>query len=228
MLTPEEWTALGLSLRVALLATAVTLPPGVAIAFWLARTGSPLKWLVETVVSVPLVLPPVVTGFFLLVLFGRNGPIGGVLDRVFGWQVAFTWVGAALAAGVVAFPLMVRAIRLAFEAIDPRLELAAGSLGSGPMRTFFRVSLPLAMRGVIAGAVLALARSVGEFGATIMVAGNIPGQTRTIPLAIFSQVQRPGGIEESWRLVIACVLLAAVAMFVSGWLSNRAGNSSNA
>ncbi len=228
MLTPEEWNALALSLRVAVLATIVTLPCGIAIGYWLARTTSRLRWLVETVVSVPLVLPPVVTGFVLLVLFGRNGPIGGFLERVFGVQVAFTWVGAALAAGVVAFPLMVRAIRLAFDGVDPRLEHAAETLGTSPLRTFFRVSLPLAMRGVIAGSVLAFARSVGEFGATVMVAGNIPGQTRTIPLAIFAQAQRPGGMEESWRLVIVCVLLAAVAMFVSGWLGDRTGRRPHA
>jgi molybdate transport system permease protein len=223
MLTPDEWNALGLSLRVAVFATVVTLPFGIVLGYWLARTPSRARWVVETVVNVPLVLPPVVTGFMLLVLFGRNGPIGAVLERVFGVNVAFTWIGAALASGVVAFPLMVRAIRLAFEAVNPRLELAAGSLGCGPIRTFFRVSLPLAMHGVIAGSVLAFARSVGEFGATVMLAGNIPGQTRTIPLAIFAQVQRPGGIEESWRLVVVCVLLAAVAMFVSGWLSDRSG-----
>ena len=228
MLTPEEWSALALSLWVAVLATVVTLPFGVVLGYWLARTSSRARWVVETVVSVPLVLPPVVTGFMLLVLFGRNGPIGAALEGVFGVSVAFTWLGAALASGVVAFPLMVRAIRLAFEAIDPRLELAAGSLGCGPVRTFFRVSLPLAMRGVVAGSVLAFARSVGEFGATVMVAGNIPGQTRTIPLAIFAQAQRPGGMEESWRLVVVCVLLAAVAMFVSGWLSDRSGRQSHA
>jgi molybdate transport system permease protein len=213
---------------VALLATGATLPLGIVIAYWLARTNSPLKWFVETVVSLPLVLPPVVTGFFLLVLFGRNGPIGALLETMFGWRIAFTWIGAALAAGVVAFPLMVRAIRLAFDGIEPRLEFAAESLGSGPVRTFFRVSLPLAMRGVIAGTVLAFARSVGEFGATIVVAGNIPGQTRTIPLAIFSHVQRPGGIEESWRLVLVCVAIAAAAMFASGWLSRRAGDRPDA
>lgn len=228
MLTPEEWNALALSLRVAVFATLVTLPFGVAIGYWLARTRSRLRWLVETAVSVPLVLPPVVTGFVLLVLFGRNGPIGGILERAFGVQVAFTWVGAALAAGVVAFPLMVRAIRLAFDGVDPRLEQAAETLGTSPLQTFFRVSLPLAMRGVIAGCVLAFARSVGEFGATVMVAGNIPGQTRTIPLAIFAQAQRPGGMEESWRLVIVCVLLAAVAMFISGWLGDRTGNRPHA
>ena len=228
MLTPEEWNALALSLRVAVLATFVTLPFGIAIGYWLARTTSRLRWLVETVVSVPLVLPPVVTGFVLLVLFGRNGPFGEFLNRAFGVQVAFTWVGAALAAGVVAFPLMVRAIRLAFDGVDPRLEQAAETLGTSPLHTFFRVSLPLAMRGVIAGSVLAFARSVGEFGATVMVAGNIPGQTRTIPLAIYAQAQTPGGIEESWRLVIVCVLLAAAAMLVSGWLSERAGNRPHA
>jgi molybdate transport system permease protein len=228
MLTPEEWTAVGLSLRVAVLATAASLPFGVAIAYWLSRTQSPFKWLIETIVTMPLVLPPVVTGFFLLVLFGRNGPIGALLDSVFGWSVAFTWLGAALAAGVVAFPLMVRAIRLAFDGIDPRLELAAESLGSGPLWTFFRVSLPLATRGVIAGAVLAFARSVGEFGATIMIAGNIPGQTRTVPLAIFSEVQRPGGIEECWRLVVVCVVIAAAAMFASGWLNRRTEYNSDA
>ena len=227
MLTPEEWSALGLSLRVALVATVVTLPFGVAIAYWLARTSSRFRWVVETVVSVPLVLPPVVTGFVLLVLFGRNGPIGSLLSNAFGVQVAFTWLGAALAAGVVSFPLMVRSIRMAFESINPRLELAANTLSCGPWRTFFRVSLPLARRGVVAGCVLAFARSVGEFGATVMVAGNIPGETRTIPLAIFAQAQRPGGMEESWRLVLVCVLLAAVAMFVSGWLNERAGHGSD-
>ncbi len=228
MLTPDEWNALALSLRVAVIATVATLPFGVVLGYWLARTPSRLRWVIETVVSVPLVLPPVVTGFVLLALFGRNGPVGGLLDRAFGIEIAFTWIGAALASGVVAFPLMVRAIRLAFEGIDPRLAMAAGSLGAGPVQTFFRVSLPLAMRGVIAGSVLAFARSVGEFGATVMVAGNIPGQTRTIPLAIFAQAQRPGGMEASWRLVIVCVALAALAMLVSGWLGDRARRDSDA
>jgi len=227
MLNAEEWVALGLSLQVALVATLVTLPFGVVIAYWLARTSSRMRWVVETLVSVPLVLPPVVTGFVLLMLFGRNGPVGRFLGEVFSVQVAFTWLGAALAAGVVSFPLMVRSIRLAFEGIDPRLELAAKTLSSGPIRTFCRVGLPLARRGIIAGCVLAFARSVGEFGATVMVAGNIPGETRTIPLAIYTTVQTPGGMEESWRLVVVCVVIAAIAMLASGWLSERAGHGSD-
>lgn len=221
MLTPAEWDALELSARVAVCAVLCSAPFGIAIAYLLARGRFPGKALVETVVNLPLVLPPIVTGFFLLVLFGRNGPIGSLLENYAGLQVAFTWIGAALAAAVVGFPLMVRAIRLAFEGIDPRLEIAARSLGATKLRAFFTISLPLAARGIAAGSVLAFGRALGEFGATIMIAGNIPGQTQTIPLAVFSNAQRPGGIEESWRLVALAVVLAATALFASEWLERR-------
>ena len=220
-LSPEEWDAFALSARVAVCAVAVSLPFGIAAGYLFARRAFPGKWLIETAVNLPLVLPPVVTGYVLLLLFGRNGPIGAFLEQAFGLRIVFTWVAAALAAGVVGFPLMVRAIRLAFEGVDPRLEAAARSLGAGGLTAFFTVSLPLAFRGVAAGSMLAFARSLGEFGATIMIAGNIPGQTQTIPLAVYSFAQRPGGLEESWRLIVLSVLLAATALIVSEWLDRR-------
>jgi molybdate transport system permease protein len=218
LLTPVEWEALHLSLRVALTATAVSLPAGVALGYLLARRQFWGKALVETLLNLPLVMPPVVTGYLLLVLLGRKGLLGQYLDRWFGVSLAFTWQGAALASAVMAFPLMVRAVRVAFAAVDPRLEQAARTLGAGRYETFFRVSLPLARRGVIAGAVLAFARGLGEFGATIMLAGNIPGQTQTIPLLIHSQSASPGGLEASARLVVASVLIAAAALVVAEWL----------
>lgn len=221
MLSEAEWSALSLSVRVAVCAVVVTLPFGIAAGYLFARARFRGRGILETIVNLPLVLPPVVTGFFLLILFGRNGPIGGLLESLFGLRIAFTWLGAALAAGVVGFPLMVRAIRLAFEGVDPRLEAAARSLGAGRLRTFFTISLPLAVRGVAAGSMLAFARSLGEFGATIMIAGNIPGQTQTIPLAIYSFSQRPGGVEESWRLVVLSVALAALALGIGDRLERR-------
>ena len=221
MLSSNEWSALILSAQVAVCAVLITLPFGVAFGYLFARRSFPGKWVLETALNLPLVLPPVVTGYVLLLLFGAGGPIGGFLELTLGLRIAFTWLGAALAAGVVGFPLMVRAIRLAFEGVDPRLEGAARSLGAGRFMAFFTVSLPLAGRGVMAGSVLAFARSLGEFGATIMIAGNIPGQTQTIPLAIFSEVQRPGGAENAWRLVVLSVALAALALMLSEWLERR-------
>ncbi len=221
MLSPDEWNAFVLSARVAVCAVLVSLPFGIAAGYLFARRVFPGKWIVETAVNLPLVLPPVVTGYLLLVLFGRNGPIGGLLESVFGFRIVFTWMGAALAAAVVGFPLMVRAIRLAFEAVDPRLEAAARSLGASGLTAFFTVSLPMAYRGVASGSMLAFARSLGEFGATIMIAGNIPGQTQTIPLAVYSFAQRPGGIEDSWRLITLSVLLSAMALILSEWLQRR-------
>ncbi len=221
LFTPEEWTALWLSLTVGVTSAAVALPLGIALGYALARTSFAGKWLVEAVVSLPMVLPPVVTGYLLLVLFGAKGPIGSLLKGTLGIEVVFSWAGAVLASMVVGFPLMVRAIRLAFQSVDPRLEMAAWSLGSSRLATFFQVSLPLARRGVIAGWTLAFARSLGEFGATIMVAGNIEGQTRTIPLAVFSMAGRPGGVEQSWRLVVLSILLACAAMAFSEWLERR-------
>jgi len=191
------------------------------LGYLLARWSSPARSILEVIVNLPLVLPPVVTGYLLLVTFAPGGPLGGLLERWLGLRIVFTWLGAALAAAVVSFPLLVRAIRLAFQAVDPRLELAARSLGASRLDAFFSVSLPLARRGVIAGATLAFARGLGEFGATIMVAGNIVGQTQTVSLAIFSFYNRPDGLPQVWRLVAISLLLAAGALFVSEWLERR-------
>jgi len=218
LLTSGEWSALRLSLMVSLTATVVSLPFGVAFGRLLARHDFPGKGAVETAINLPLVLPPVVTGYFLLVLFGRQGWLGSVLEQWLGVTIVFTWKGAALASAVMAFPLMVRAVRLAFAGVDHRLEQAARTLGAGRWETFWRVSVPLARRGIIAGAVLAFARSLGEFGATVMIAGSIPGETQTIPLYIYNEVNSPGGMERSVRLVVASVLIAAAALAASEWL----------
>ncbi len=220
-ITPEEWSAVRLSLQAAGFAVLASLPAAVAMGYLLARGRFSGKWLLEVAVNVPLVLPPVVTGYLLLVCLGRRSPVGAMLERVAGLRLAFTWWGAALAAAVVGFPLMVRAIRLGFQAVDPRLELAARGLGAGRWRTFFTIALPLARRGVLAGGVLAFARGMSEFGATIMLAGNIPGQTRTIPLAIYSLSNRPGGLEQCWRLVALALVLACAALAASEWLEHR-------
>jgi molybdate transport system permease protein len=214
-LTSAEWTAVVLSLKVGLTATLCSLPFGVALGYLLARKEFRGKSLVETFLSLPLVLPPVVTGYLLLVLLGRRGWVGSYLDSAFGIQVVFTWHGAAIAAAVMAFPLMVRSIRIAFAGVDRRLEQAALTLGAGRFETFWRISLPLARRGVVAGAVLGFARSLGEFGATIMLAGSIPGETQTIPLAIYSEINSPGGIEKSSRLVAAAIVIAVAALFAA-------------
>jgi molybdate transport system permease protein len=221
MLTAEEWSAVKLSCQVACCAATIGLPLAVLIGYWLARSRFPAKWLVDAVVNIPLVLPPVVTGYLLLIAFSPRGPIGGPLASWLGIRLVFSWSGAVLAAAVVSFPLMVRAIRLAFQQTDPRLEAAARSLGAGPVTAFVTVALPLARRGLIAGWMLAFARSLGEFGATIMVAGNIAGQTRTIPLAIFSLTNQPGGIDQAWRLVVLSILLACAALVVSELLERR-------
>jgi molybdate transport system permease protein len=221
LLSPDETSAVLLSLLVAVTATLASLPVGVGLGYLLARTQFPGKSAVETALSLPLVLPPVVTGYLLLVTFGRKGWIGQYLDQWLGISIVFTWKGAALASAVMAFPLMVRAIRLAFSGVDTRLEEVARTLGAGRCETFFRVSLPLARSGVIAGAVLAFARSIGEFGATIMIAGNIPGETQTIPVYIDTLVNSPGGTERSGRLVIMSILIAAVALVLSEFLDRR-------
>jgi molybdate transport system permease protein len=220
-LTPAEWSAIGLSLQVALVATLASLPAGVWLGHLLARKEFWGKSLVETALSLPLVLPPVVTGYLLLVLFGKRGWIGRPLYEWLGVEVAFTWKAAALASAVMAFPLMVRAVRVAFAGVDPRLELAARTLGAGRLETFFRITLPLARRGIVAGSVLAFARSLGEFGATIMVAANLPGETQTIPLLIYSQTNSPGGMEESFRLVVVAVIIAAAALVLAEWLERQ-------
>jgi molybdate transport system permease protein len=227
MLTVEEWTALRLSLQVAACATLAGLPFAVAAGYVLARWKTPGLWLVELAIHLPLVLPPVVVGYLLLVALAPRGPLGAALLSCFGARIVFTWWGAAVASAVMSFPLAVRAMRLAFQGVDPRLEMAARSLGAGRWRAFLTVSLPLARRGVIAAAVLAFARSLGEFGATIMVAGNIEGRTRTIPLAIYSLSARPEGLAQAWRLVGLSILLACAALAVSQWMERRSADGSS-
>jgi molybdate transport system permease protein len=221
LLTAEQSSAMRLSLQVALCAAIADLPLAVAIGYLLARASFPGKWLVEMLADLPLVLPPVVTGYLLLVLFSPRGPLGAALANLLGVKIVFTWLGAVLASAVMSYPLMVRAMRLAFEAVDPRLEMAARTLGANPWRVFFSVSLPLARRGLIAAWMLGFARSLGEFGATIMVAGNIEGKTRTIPLAIYSLANRPDGMDEAWRLVGLSLLLACGSLAVCGLLQRR-------
>jgi len=220
-LSPEEWVAIGLSLRIASVATLLSLPLAVATALLLARGRFPGRSLIDGVVHLPLILPPVVTGFALLLLFGRRGPIGSVLAEM-GIVVAFRWTGAALAAGVMAFPLMVRAIRLSIEALDPRLETAAGTLGANRFWTFLLVTLPLAAPGILVGAILAFAKALGEFGATITFVSNIPGETQTISAAIYSLTQTPGGDLAALRLAIVAGAIALAALVISELLQRRA------
>ncbi|MEE8204346.1 MAG: molybdate ABC transporter permease subunit [Alphaproteobacteria bacterium] len=220
-LTPLEVEALGLSLRVAVACVIASLPFGVAVAWLLARCEFPGKTLVDGLVHAPLVVPPVAVGYILLVLFGRNGPVGAWLYDSFGVTVVFTWQGAALASAVMAFPLMVRAIRLALELVDRRIETAARTLGAGRVRVAFTITLPLALPGVLTGMVLAFARSLGEFGATITFVSNIPGETRTLPIALYSLVQTPGGETGALRLVIISLALAVAALALSELLARR-------
>ena len=219
-LGPEEWRAVALSLRVAFWATAVSLPFGVVVAYALARWSFPGKQVLNGLVHLPLILPPVVTGYLLLLTFGPAGPVGRVLAEL-GVVVAFRWTGAALAAGVMAFPLMVRAIRLSIEAVDPKLEAAAATLGAAPAWVFVTVTLPLALPGIVAGAILAFAKAMGEFGATITFVSNIPGQTRTIPSAIYAFLQVPGGEGAAMRLVVVSVVVAMGALLLSEWVGRR-------
>jgi molybdate transport system permease protein len=220
-LTDEELQAIRLSLRVAFWSVACSLPFGVVVAWVLARRNFPGKVLVDGLVHLPLVVPPVVVGFILLVLFGRRGPIGGWLYDTLGITIIFTWQGAALAAAVVGFPLMVRAMRLSLEAVDRRLESAARTLGARPFDVFLAVTLPLMAPGILAGAVLAFARGLGELGATITFVSNIPGETRTIPMAIYTYTQVPDGDLAAFRLSIVSVLLALVALVASEILARR-------
>ena len=223
-LSPAEWEAVRLSLKVGLWSTALSLPAGFFFAYVLARTQFPLKSLLSGVVYLPLVLPPVVTGFILLLLVGTRGPVGHFLESAFGIVIAFRWTGAALAAAVMGLPLMVRAMRLSIEAVDRRLELAARTLGAGWWRTFLTVTLPLSLPGVIAGAVLSFAKSFGEFGATITFVSNIPGETQTLPIAIYSFLQSPGGEGPALRLAILSVAVSMVAIIGSEWLERRVVN----
>lgn len=222
-LSAEEWTAVRLSLLVAVTAMAASLPLGVAVAWLLARGRFWGKSLLDVVVHLPLILPPVVTGYLLLILFGKKGPIGSFLDQTFGIVLAFRWTGAALACAVMGFPLMVRAIRLSMEAVDTRLESAAGTLGANPFWVFLTITLPLCLPGVIAGAILAFAKAMGEFGATITFVSNIPGETQTLPSAIYTFTQVPGGDAGAMRLTLISVVISMGALLASELLARRVG-----
>lgn len=220
-LTPLEWEALGLSLKVATWATVVSLPVGVAVAWILARLRFPGHSVLNGIVHLPLVLPPVVVGYALLITMGRGGVVGSWLYDSFGISLAFTWKGAALAAAVMAFPLMVRAMRLSLESVNPGLEQAARTLGASPLRVFFTITLPLMLPGIVTGAVLAFARALGEFGATITFVSNIPGETRTLPIALFTFTQVPGGEQSAVRLAVLAVVVALAALMASEFLARR-------
>jgi len=222
-LTADEWEIIRLSLKVSLAAVALCLPAAFALAWALARGRFPGKLLLDGIVHLPLVLPPVVTGWLLLIAFGRSGPLGAPLHDWFGVTLIFRWTGAALASAIMALPLMVRAMRLSIEAVDRRLEGAARTLGAGPSRVFWTVTLPLSLPGVLAGAVLGFARSIGEFGATITFVSNIPGETRTLPIAIYAALQLPGAEAVVTRLAIISVILSLGALIASEALSRRAG-----
>jgi len=222
-MTAEEWTAVRLSLLVAITATAASLPLGIAIAWLLARRRFWGKGLLDTIVHLPLIMPPVVTGYLLLILFGKRGAIGAFLDQTFGIVFAFRWTGAALACAVMGFPLMVRAVRLSIEAVDTRLENAAGTLGANPLWVFATITLPLCLPGVIAGAILSFAKAMGEFGATITFVSNIPGETQTLPSAIYTFTQIPGGDAGALRLTAVSIAISMAALLGSELLARRIG-----
>ncbi len=220
-LQPDEWQALLLTLRVAAAALVVALPLAVLVAYLLARYRFPGHGIVNALVHLPLVLPPVVTGYVLLLTFGRKGPVGAFLDDLFGISFAFNWTGAALAAGVMAFPLIVRPIRLSFEAVDPKLEEAAKSLGAHRVVGFLTVTLPLALPGILGGAILGFAKAMGEFGATITFVSNIPGETRTLALALYTATQTPSGDLAAFRLTLIAAFVAFAALIASALLARR-------
>ncbi len=219
--TPEELTALWLSLKIGLWCTALIAMPGIVTGWLLARIRFPGKAIVDGLVHLPLVLPPVVPGYLLLLLLGRQGPLGRWLYETWGITLAFTWQGAVVASALMAFPLMVRAVRLAVTLVDPRLEEAARTLGAGPLRVWLTVTVPLSLPGILTGLVLAFARSLGEFGATVTFVGNVAGETRTLPLAIYTYTQIPGGDGPALRLVILSILLALVALWLSELSARR-------
>ena len=220
-LSPAELTALGLSVRIGVWSVVGGLPLAFVLAYLLARGSFYGKALLDAVVHLPLVLPPVVTGFALLLAFGRNGPVGAWLADWFGVSVMFRWTGAAIAAALMALPLMVRPIRLSLGGVDRRLEVAARTLGATPFHAFRTVTLPLAMPGIIAGGVLGFARSIGEFGATVTFVSNIPGETQTLPMVIYGALQVPGGDAAAARLSVVAVVLSLAALLASDWLSRR-------
>ncbi|MHA1559804.1 MAG: molybdate ABC transporter permease subunit [Alphaproteobacteria bacterium] len=220
-LTPAEWTAIGLSLKVGGIATICFLPFAIGLSLLLARGRFPGRTALDALLHLPLVAPPVVTGYLLLLAFGAQGPIGEFLKDTFDITLAFRWTGAALAAGIMGFPLMIRAMRLSVEAIDRRLESAAATLGASRIRIFATITLPLMLPGILAGAVLCFARALGEFGATITFVGNIPGETQTIPTAIYTALQTPDGDQTVLRLTMISVLIAFAALFSSELLARR-------
>ncbi|QOV93985.1 molybdate ABC transporter permease subunit [Novosphingobium sp. ES2-1] len=226
-MTSEEFEIVRLSLRVGAVAVAACLPVAFALAWALARGRFPGKVMLDALIHLPLVLPPVVTGWLLLLAFGPQGPIGAWVEQALGLTFMFRWTGAALAAAVMALPLMVRAMRLSIEAVDQRLEAAAMTLGASRWRVFRTITVPLALPGVIAGTVLGFARSLGEFGATITFVSNIPGETQTLPLAIYSALQVPGGEDAVTRLAATSVALSLIALVVSEMLARRMGRSSH-
>tara|TARA_R100000322_G_scaffold94439_8_gene59109 strand:- start:18194 stop:18883 length:690 start_codon:yes stop_codon:yes gene_type:complete len=219
-LGPQEWQAVALSLKVAIWATLASLPLGIFVAYALARWRFPGRQILNGLVHLPLILPPVVTGYLLLLTFGRQGPLGAVLEPL-GIVFAFRWTGAALAAAIMAFPLLVRAIRLSIEAVDPKLEQAAATLGASRIRVFLTVTLPLVLPGILAGAILAFAKAMGEFGATITFVSNIPGQTQTLPSAIYAFLQVPGGESSALRLVAVSIAIAMLALILSEVAAQR-------
>jgi molybdate transport system permease protein len=221
-ISPTEWTAILLSVRVAVIATLISTPLGIAIAWLLARRDFWGKAFIDAFIYLPLVLPPVVTGYLLLLTFGKRGVVGSFLAEHLGIVFAFRWTGAALACGVMSFPLLVRPIRLSIEAVDRKLEQAAGTLGASPWKVFATVTLPLAMPGVLAGMVLGFAKAIGEFGATITFVSNIPGETQTISSAIYSLIQTPDGDTAALRLVIISIGIAVAALIASEWFARRA------
>ncbi|TKT79281.1 molybdate ABC transporter permease subunit [Aquamicrobium sp. LC103] len=222
-LSPEEWTAVQLSIKVATWAMVASLPPGIVIAMLLARGRFWGKSVLNGIVHLPLILPPVVTGYLLLLTFGRRGPVGAFLAENFGIVFAFRWTGAALACGIMGFPLMVRAIRLSIEAVDRKLEAAAGTLGASPTWVFATITLPLILPGIIAGMILSFAKAMGEFGATITFVSNIPGETQTLPSAIYTFTQVPGGDAGAMRLTLVSIVIAMGALVASEMLARRVG-----
>lgn len=223
----DQISAILLSLWVSSVGVLLGLPPGLACGWLLARKSFWGKTILETIVYLPLVLPPVVTGYLLLIAFGRNGTLGILLESLSGVSLVFDWKGAAVAAAVVSFPLMVRSIRLGISSVDPTLEMAAQTLGATPWDAFWTITVPLARSGIIAGCVLAFARGFGEFGATIMISGNIPGKTQTMPLYVYDQMETPGGLEDATIVIIVAILIAAASLMLSELLERRGRRGSS-
>ncbi len=227
-LSPDEWVAVELSIRVSTVATIVSFPFALAVAYILARGRHPGLFLLNGFVHLPLVLPPVVTGYLLLLTFGKHGTLGPLLADCCGLVFSFRWTGAALASAVMAFPLSVRAIRLSIEAVDRRLEIAAGTLGAPPWAVFATITLPLILPGIVAGLLLSFAKGMGEFGATITFVSNIPGETQTLPTAIYTLLQVPDGEAGAFRLVLVSIAISMMALVISEWVARRIARTATA